>query len=172
MKTLAFFLAVALIPMVALAADSKSIYVVDMQRVIDESIMGKAARNNMQEEIKTEELKLSTRKSELQRSQAALDKQSSVLSSSALQEKREGLSKQERELMRDVQDKREELSRKNGVEISRIVKEIDAIVEQLAKNKQYEFVIEKDRELVLFVKPDYDLTEQVIEALNKKKMDF
>ena len=153
-------------------ADNQAIYVVNMQRVIDESIIGKAARNNIEADVKKEELKLSKLKDDLDKSRAEADKQASLLSKEALAGKQEALEKKQRELMRAVQDKREELTRRNGAEIERVVKEIDLVIKELAEKNDYKFVVEKDKQYVLFVDEQFDLTDKVVEAVNKKKLDL
>ncbi len=148
------------------------IYVIDMQRAIDESIVGKAAKSNLKAAVQKGEAKVGRVRSELEQMKADVMKQSSLLSEQALQDKKDALDKKERELARVVQDGREELQRQNSSEIEVIVKEIDAIVKDLAKQKSYGLILEKDANYVLYVKDEFDLTEQVVEMLNKRKTDL
>jgi len=154
------------------AASDTQVYVVDMQRVIDDSIIGKAAKSNMDQEFKKGELKLKELKDEYEHLKDDSDKQASLLSAQALQDKHDALEKKGKELERAVQDKKDELARKNNGEIEKIVKQIDKVVNEMATKNKYKFIIEKDSRLVLYVDDKYDLTPKVIEELNQRKINL
>ncbi len=154
----------------ARAESSDEIYVVDMQRVIGESIIGKAARNTLESEAKKRQAALSAKASELEKAKAEIGKQSALLSPSALEEKRTSLEKGTRDLERLVQDNRDALSRKNNAEIEKIVAQVDEILKELGAKGKYKFILEKDRRVVVYADPKFDLTEQVIKTLDSKKI--
>ena len=156
----------------ACAAEEGAIYVVDIQRVISESVAGKAARNNIEAEIKKAEAKLALMKSEFDKAREEFSKQASLLSAEALQEKKEGLQKRETALQRAAQDQREELMRKNGAELNKVVEQVQKIVDELAKSGNYPVVIEKDPRFVVYAGSRFDLTEQVVKALDTKKLQY
>jgi outer membrane protein len=148
------------------------VYVVDMQRVISESILGRAAKNNIESELKKKELKLAKLGKELKALRENFSKQASLLSDEALVEKQEQFSQRERDFARKVQDEKDELSRLNHKELGKVVKEIDRVVNELARDKGYRFILEKDPKLVVFAANRLDLTEQIITILNKKKLEL
>jgi len=151
--------------------DPRSIYVVDMQRAIDESEMGKAAKLRVDSEIKKEETSLQKLRTDIDRLKSDLMKQSSLLSPEAASEKKVQIEGKVAELKTSFEQKKESLARKNAAEIEKIVREIDKVVQDLARKNSYGFVIEKDTRYVLFVKDKYDLTPEVIEALNRIRKD-
>lgn len=153
------------------ALGAEPIYVVNMQRVINESIAGKAARTNLESEVKKKEASLTKEQEELRKIRDDIEKQKSLLSADALKEKQSAFTKRERDFQKVYQTQREEIVKKNNEAIGKIVKEIDDLIEALAKDKGYKLVIERDARFVLFVDSQYDLTQQVIDALNKKKLD-
>jgi outer membrane protein len=167
---LALFVAFLPVPLWAASEKEKAIYVVDMQRVLDESIAGKAARNNMKDEVKKRESKLLVARNELAKLSADLEKQSALLSEEALREKREQLARRERDFERQVQDQREELARKNDEEISRVVRDAQAAIADLAKKQGLPFILERGDGFVIYVKDEYDITGQVISELDKKSL--
>lgn len=151
-------------------ADSPTVSVVDMQRVINESIVGKGARSNLEADLKKREVLLENKRQELQRLQEDLQKQASLLSAAALEEKRQVVVRTERDFTRMVQDQRAEAAKKGDVEMARVVKEIDAVVAELATKGNYQFIIERDPRIVVYSSARVDLTGDVIKMLNEKKI--
>ena len=49
-----------------------------------------------------------------------------------------------------------------------IYDKINGILDQLGKEEDYDFIFDVDIPAVVFAKPEYDLTERVLEALNKE----
>ena len=165
----------ALLPARPLTAEdvgpgAPAMYVVDMQRVLDESIAGKAARNNIKEEMKRRESKLLIGRQELERLGAEIEKQAGLLSEDALKEKQVQLERKGRDFQREVQDQQEDLAKKNEEEIGKIVRQAQAIVKDLSSSKKLPFVLEKGDGFVVYVRDEYDLTPQVIKALDRKSL--
>lgn len=155
----------------ACAESMQPIYVVDMQRVINESIVGKAARTNIEAEVKKREGSLVKMQNDLKAMQAELEKQGSLLSADAIKSKQDAFRKKQAEFQKSFEENREELAKKNNEEIGKIVKQIDGIIKGLAAEKGYKMIVEKDQRFVVYVDSEFDLTEQVTSALDKKKMD-
>lgn len=160
---------VALTPVNSYSA-VKPIYVIDIQRVINESVAGKAARRNMEDEARKRQLKLEAFQQERDRMRQELEKQGKLLSREALEQRQEQMAKKDRELERAVQDEREELQKKSGSEVEKIVKDVHLILKELSQKEGYGLVIERDDRIVLFVSQEFDLTEQVIKQLDQRKI--
>jgi outer membrane protein len=165
--SLVMLLAVCVSPVFA----AEPVYVVDMQRVISESIMGKAAKADMEAELKKREGALTKTQNDLKAMKADIDKQASVLSKDAMKAKQEALMAKDREFQRSFQENREALAKKNNEAIGAIIKDIDAIIKDLSKENSYKIVLEKDQRFVLYIDESYDLTDKVIKALNDKKLN-
>jgi outer membrane protein len=165
--SLVMLLAVCASPVFA----AEPVYVVDMQRVISESIMGKAAKADMEAELKKREGSLTKTQNDLKAMKADIDKQASVLSKDAMKAKQEALMAKDREFQRSFQENREALAKKNNEAIGAIIKDIDAIIKDLSKENSYKIVLEKDQRFVLYIDESYDLTDKVIKALNDKKLN-
>ena len=95
--------------------EGNAIYVVDVQRAVNESVMGKAARQTLETDIKKEGARLDQMKGDIVALQKDYENQSSVLSGSALSEKRDSLAKKERDLQLAYQDRKNELEKKNAI---------------------------------------------------------
>ena len=160
---------VFLLPMFAMA-ENPLVYVVDMQKVIDESLVGKGARSNLEADLKKRELLLEKRRLELKKLQDDLQKQSSLLAPAALEEKRQILTKNERDFTRLLQDQRAEAGKKNDAEMVRVIKEIDGVIAEVGADGTHPFIVEKDPRVVVYSNPRIDITAEVIKRLNNKKV--
>ena len=146
------------------------IYIVDMQRVITESIIGKAAQSDLQDDAKKRELKLDQANAEMKKLGGELEKQASLLSKEALDQKKDEALKKQREFERAVQDNREGLARKRDEALKKVVEQARKCIGELSGSKNYRFILERDPQLLLYVDPSLDITEEVIKTLDSKKL--
>jgi outer membrane protein len=151
-------------------SEAESVAVIDTQAVLNQSIIGKAAKANLEERVKKAQVKLGALKADFDKQRADLEKQSTILSGSALEARREALEKKGLEVQRRYQDAQEELSKANEEELKRVVEEIRAVVEELATDRDYKFVIERDRQSVLYSSDRIDISAEVVKILDKKKV--
>ncbi len=153
-------------------AHAEKIAIVDTQKIISESIIGKAAKNNLEAQIKKEQAKLAAIKADFDKQKAELEKQAAILSGSALATRRESLGKKQVELQRAFQEVQEKLAKLNEAELAKVVEQIGDVVEELADDRGYSFVFERDRQSVLFASEKIDITEEVVKILDKKKVSL
>jgi outer membrane protein len=146
------------------------VYVIDMQRIVAESIAGKAARNNVEEAARKKQAALKSFEVKFTAEREKLAKQKSILSGDAFEEKLAALKKRELELKRKAQDSQEELSRLSQKQLGVVVDAADDVIKELGKEKGYAFILERDPRLVVYTNEDYDLTQTVIDLLDKKKI--
>ena len=151
-------------------AHAETIAIVDTQSILTQSIVGKAARSNLEGRVKKAQAALGQRKAEFDKERAALEKQAKILSGSALESKKEALGKKQVELQRAYQDAQEELAKVNEQEITKVVGEIQAAVKEVAKERNITFVFEKDRQTVLYASDRIDISADVVKILDKKKV--
>lgn len=149
-------------------AETQKILLVDMEKVLAESIAGKAAKNNFDEELKKRQLVIDKGKSDFEKMKGEFEKQAAVLSGEALNEKREALTKKEKELARLFQDQREELGKKNQAELGKILKQVRGVVDSVAASQNADLVLEKDARNVLYARAGIDITADVIKQLDSK----
>lgn len=149
---------------------SAPIYVVDMQRVLDDSIAGKAARNNMKDDAQKRDAKLKLTQNELAKLSADIEKQAGLLSEDALREKRQQLERKGRDFERDVQDQREEMARKNEEEVGKIVRDAQDALSKIAQELHVPFILERGDGFVVYADEKFDLTAKVIKYLDSKTL--
>ena len=150
----------------------EKIAIVDVQRIVNESIIGKAAKSNLEQQVNKAKLKVASMKSDFEKQKADLEKQSSILSGSALEQRREALAKKQVELQRTYQDTQQELARLNDKELGKVVEQVNEVVKELADERGYSFVFEKDKQSVVYAAARIDITKEIIETLDKKKLDL
>jgi outer membrane protein len=153
-------------------AQGPAIAIVDMQKVISESVAGKAARNNVDEKVKKAQASIAQLKTELEREQGELQKQASVLSASALESRREAFEKKQRDFERRAQDLQESIRQTSDVEVGKIVTEIRQVVQELSSEKGYTFVFERDRQNIIYASERIDISQEVVQRLDKKKVSL
>jgi outer membrane protein len=144
------------------------IFVVDMQRLLDESISGKAAQNSLKADAQKREGKLKLQRAEILRGQEELEKQSALLSPQAIEDKREQLIRKERELERSVGDERDGLARRSDEAIRKIVQDAESAVQAIAAKDKLRFVIVRDDSFVVYVDSKFDITDRVLKVLDAK----
>jgi outer membrane protein len=151
-------------------ATAETIGLVDTQLILNQSIVGKAAKSNLEGRVKKAQAALGQRKADFEKERSALEKQAKILSGSALESKKEALGKKQVELQRAYQDAQEELAKANEQEIAKVVGEIQAAVKEIAKERNLTFVFEKDRQTVLYASDRIDISADVVKILDKKKV--
>jgi len=170
MKTMLSLLLASLTLAFPSVAFGESIGIVDTQWVLNQSIVGKAARSNLEGRVKKAQAGLGQRKADFDKERMALEKQAKILSGSALESKKEALGKKQVELQRAYQDAQEELAKANEQEIGKVVAEIQSAVKEVAKERNLTFVFEKDRQTVLYTSDRIDISADVVKILDKKKV--
>lgn len=153
-----------------LLAESPAFYVVDLQKVLNDSIAGKAARNTVKAEAQKREGKLMILSKELEAARDDIKKQASLLSAEAIEQKKQQLARKERDFELQVMEQREALRKLNDDQIGKVVSESELAVKKLAEKNNYNFVLVKDDGVVVYVSKDFDITESVIKSLDSKTL--
>jgi outer membrane protein len=138
---------------------ANAVCVLDMQRVVSDSAMGKAATVSLEQDM---------RHSKELRMRAELEKQSVILSGEALEQKGAQVQRKERELGAALTDMKTEFFRKNNLSVAKVEKETNAVLSELVNGKHCQFVLERGRNFVVYAARRVDVTERVIQALNRR----
>ncbi len=154
----------------AIAAEQQPVLVIDMNKVFEESISGKAAAANFEQEKKKRSEVILKMEADLKKLDEAIQKQSSILSASAISEKREQFEKKRVEYSRLAQDAQRELMKFQQTEFEKVLRQIDDIAKVLAEKRKSRFVLDYDRRVVLYAKDTINLTSEIIEALDERSL--
>ncbi|GIX46418.1 MAG: outer membrane protein [Candidatus Tectimicrobiota bacterium] len=157
--------------------------VVDLQAVLDNSIRGKAAKEQLrelgrklQEEIQTKREFKEQREKELEKLRSEIRSQGLVLSEQARLAKEEEFRRQVRELKRFIadtnrfiEDALQEFREKEARETQRLIAEIRQVVQDLGKREGYSLILEGNETtaVVLYYGKAVDLTQKVIQLYDR-----
>ena len=141
--------------------------VVDMQAVILKVPEGKAARSNLEKQIKAKEKELLNKKKELDKMHKEWKAQAPLLSEAArfkkqqeFQQKFLGLRNEEMTFQNEIKRKEQQATQKIAIAVSKLVND-------MAKKQGFEMVFETSSAGLLYLKDPVDITKQVIEAYSK-----
>ena len=141
--------------------------VIDMQSVIVNVEEGKVARSNLEKEIKTKEKELMKEKESLDKLNEDWKSQAAVLSDAARMKKQQEFQEKFMALRNSEMEFQQEIKRKEQKATQSIAVKVAKIVEELAKQKQFEVVFESNTAGILYVKDPVDITKEVITAYEK-----
>lgn len=157
----------ALMPALAVAADEKPLAVVDSQRIAEEYEAARDAQEQYQKFLRELELEVEEREKVLTAMAEEIDSQKMLLGEDALATKMQAFEQKRAEYFqfRESIDARAEAEYK--AKISPILDQIKTIVERIGKEKKYGIVVDSAALAVLYINPDYDLTNEVLVALER-----
>lgn len=142
-----------------------SIQVVDMQAVLDRSKGGREATLKLKAAIAASEKLLADRKEEMEAERRALEKQASLLSEKAFEEKQQSLVRKSQDLQQLMMAERQKVDLVRNEAISGIVKKANEAIAEISKEKGYQLVVEKSSPLVLYSAGAEDITPQIISKI-------
>jgi outer membrane protein len=161
---LALFFAAFLMAGAATAAD-RPLGVVDSQRIADEYDAARDAQEQYQKFLRELELEVSDKEKELTTLAEEIESQKMLLGEQALATKVQQFEQKRAEYFqfRETIDQRAE--QEYNAKISPILDQVKTIVDRLGKEKGYGLIVDAASLTVLFLDPDYDLTDDVLAAL-------
>ncbi len=151
------------------AADSVKFGVVDLIKALNESEQGKKAKTDLEALIKTKQVSIDEKGKEIEKLKAGFEQQSSALSAEARKKKEDELEKLIREYQRIVTDSQNDVKKKETEFTSDILKDLRSIIEKIGQEGGYTMIIENAEGIVLYSKPEQNLTESVIKKYNESK---
>jgi len=153
----------------SLAAAASKIGIINIQRCINESNEGKRISESLKKEILAMQQKYDKAQQELTELQKEIEKQSLMLSLDAKENKRKEYSKKSRELNYLNEDLSEEASKAEQNARLRVMQVLNIIIKNIAKQENFDLILESSSAGVLFASDALDITDQVIKELNKSK---
>ena len=149
----------------AVAADKIPLAVVDSQRIVEEYEAARDAREQYQKYGRELELEIVEKEKELQGLVEEIESQKMLLGEDALATKMQAFERKRAEYLEFREGLEQRLEAEYKAKISPILDQIQTIVERIGKEKNYGMIVDSSSMAVLFVDPDYDLTNDVLAAL-------
>ncbi len=142
---------------------------VDTMEVYKESDLRKEKYNRLEDEVLVEEARLDVMKKEIANLQKELEEKGKLLS----EEAKEKIRRKRDEKLDELDEKKEKVQRmvdKREEEIFKLaLKEISKVISELGRKEGYDLILEK--RMVLYGNEEMDLTVEVIEKLNKRRVE-
>jgi outer membrane protein len=142
----------------------RKIALVDMQRVLDETKQGKAARSELESSAKKKEEKLDKRRVKLETESGKLQ----TLQGAEAQALQEKLQRDYMELQSMYMTLQQELAEQEGKVLSKIYENSQDIVGEMAKAQGIDIVLIRDESTVIYAKDGFDITGDLIKAYDKQ----
>ncbi len=167
MMILASLVAFLLFASAAVAADMKIAYV-DLQKALNMSTNGKAAKEKMKAKFKDYDADVQKKQDELKKLKDDLEKQAMLLSAEARAAKERDYQQKVKDYQRMTKDIQEELQQADQDYTRKILEEIFKVVQNLGKQEGYTLILEKTESSILFANDSIDLTDRVIQTYDKQ----
>ena len=149
----------------AMAASDKPFAVIDSQRIVDEYSAAKDAQEQYQRFLQDKEQEIVDKERDLQLMAEAIESQKMLLGEDALRSKVEEFesAKQDYFNLRETIDSQAE--QEYNSKIQPIIDQVKLIVDRIGQEEGYGIVIDAAGLTVLYLDPDVDLTDKVLETL-------
>jgi outer membrane protein len=137
---------------------------VDIEKVFSQYSGTKVAKDKLQKEMEAEQKNVEKEKDAILKAKSDLEKKMSVLDKSKVEEQQQELQDRAEKLQAKAQDIQQKLMNQEKDLTANIVEEIRAIVQKIAKEKNYDYVFEKN--MLLF--GGEDITYLVLKQMNEQ----
>ncbi len=148
-------------------AASDKVGYINLQRLINESKMGQAARADIQKMRQEKEAVLRGKLDEINKLKAYINKNAAKMVSTEKRDRIENLKKIYKDYQRLLADSKEDITREDRELVAIILKKADSVLKKVAKKKKYGIIL-KDPNAIGYLNPDVDITDLVLKELNRK----
>ncbi|HEY7528500.1 MAG TPA: OmpH family outer membrane protein [Candidatus Deferrimicrobiaceae bacterium] len=153
----------------AARAEAIKIAVIDVNKILNESAVGKAAKQKI--EVRYGEIKkrIDAKQEEAKKIKDEIDKQKILLGKEKLKEKEEALAARVSELRQMTQEGEKEMQTRQGEQTREVLKIIEGELDKVVKAEKIDLVLDKTQGGVVHYVPALDITDKVLELVNKEK---
>lgn len=151
----------------ALAAELKIGYA-NLQKALNECDAGVKAKEDLKAEAQKLEDELNKEQETLKKLKDELDKKSAVWNKETKDSKERDFRARTADFQKKFTEYGEKLNNRKQETEANIIEELRDVVEEIAKKKGMSFVFERSVGGLLYAPKDYDITDEVIKAYNKK----
>lgn len=142
----------------------KKLAMVDMQRVLNETKAGKAARTKLEKSSKSKQAKFDKKRAALEAEAGKLG----TLKGQELAAAQEKLQRESIELQNMLMALEQELGEQHNKQLESMYANAQAIVAELAKEKGLDLVLVRDPMTVIYAKDGLDITTEVVQRYDAK----
>jgi outer membrane protein len=155
----------------AAAADPVRIGVVDLQRCLNESKLGKKYKAEFVTEADDLKAALDREEEQLKALRESLEKQSMVLSETARAEKEREYKEKLDSFKERFKESQKTLQRKDQELMRMIMKDLQEVIRDLGETGGYTAILERTESMVLYFPSQVDLTDEVVRRYDRTAGD-
>ncbi len=148
-----------------MAQDQKIGYV-DLQKALNLSSAGKAAKEKIKAKVQGYDVEVQQRQEELKKLKEDLEKQAMLLSEEARNAKERNYQQKVKDYQRFTKDIQETLQQTDADLTRKILEKILKIVKEVGKSEGYSIVLEKTESSLVYADESMDITDEVIKAFD------
>ncbi len=149
------------------AAEIK-VAVIDVNKVLNESEAGKAAKKKMEDRYEELKKQIDQKSDEARKMKEDIEKQKILLGKEKLKEKEDALNAKVAELRQLTQEAEKEMQNRQNELTRDILKIIEGQVDKIVKDEKIDLVLERTSGVIHF-DPSMDITDKVLGLVNKEK---
>jgi outer membrane protein len=145
-------------------ADDKIAFV-DLQRALEETNDGKAAKNKLKADFDQKQKELDAKQEELKKMKEDFDKKSSLMKEDAKIKMQQDMGQRLQMLQETYARLQGDLQKKEAEATRGILAKLSAVVQKIAERENFVMVLERSSSVV-YGKPALDITNEVIRTYN------
>ena len=137
---------------------------IDIKVVIRDSKAGKEANSSFQKEVEAKRAVIEQKRKAIEDMRQDFVKNRSVMSESKIKTMAESIERKQKDLERTTEDMRTELQRKDLELTQNVLKDIEAIVNEIGKKEGFDLIVERSEAGILYGSDSSDITQKVVTA--------
>lgn len=153
---------VALCCAAAVSAQELKIGFVNLDRVLRDAAMAKAAQAKLEGEFTKREKELLDSESRLKTASDRFERDTATLGEAERLRRQRELVEQDRELQRKRREFQEDLNQRKNEELASVLDKANRVVKQIFDQDKYDLIVQE----AVFAGPRVDITDKVIKAMN------
>jgi outer membrane protein len=134
---------------------------VNMERVLKESSPAKVSQGKLEKEFSTRQKDLVAQETSFKAGVTKFQTDAPVMAEAQRMDQQKKLIEQERDLQRNQRSFQEDLNKRKGEELQKLIASVNKIVKQVAATDKLDFVLNS----AIFVNPKNDVTDRVLKML-------
>jgi outer membrane protein len=145
-------------------ADDKLAFV-DLQRALEETNDGKAAKNKLKADFDQKQKELDAKQEELKKMKEDFDKKSALMKEDAKQKMQQDMQARLMQLQETYARLQGDLQKKEAEATRGILAKLSGVVQKIAEREKFVMVLERNSSVV-YGQPSLDITNEVIRTYN------
>jgi outer membrane protein len=152
----------------AFGAEASSIGYVDMQRVLEQSEMGKQANETLKQKFGPSQQALAEEEQAIRQLQQKTSRDAALMSQEELDKRTSEIQERLRQLQQKAMATQQELAKDQAQLGNEVIKPAQEVIAELAKEMKLSAVFERAQSGLLYIQDELNLTDEVIKRLNAR----